>query len=188
LGELKRAEQLFSSVIQSLPAYGPAWGALGQVQFAQGHDQEAEANFRRAIDLSDRKDARKIKNDLAVLWESRGKRSEAVALLQSIVSETAPGRERLRMLTNLGAWQSRLGHHQDSLQSLAAALTEAETTVGPSHPDTAQVLQALGQALQKAGRKADARQVRQRAHSLTAEFAAQTNAGSATVDVRDLKE
>ena len=97
-----------------------------------------------------------------------------------------PGQSRARILANLGALRLKLGNPADAVVALGRSLQEMETAVGPVHPDVAKVLEVYERVLRKAGHKAEAIEVAQRAISIRSSFGGQ-DATRASMDYRDLK-
>jgi hypothetical protein len=126
-------------------------------------------------------------NNLAVLSEARGNLREAAGHYELALSGVLAGQSRAIMLANLGALRSKLGNPAGAVIALRLSLQEMETAVGPVHPDVAKVLEVYERVLRKAGRKADANGVAQRARIIHSSFVGQDNANRATVDYLDLK-
>jgi tetratricopeptide (TPR) repeat protein len=81
LGELVRAEQLFRQALAAMPNRGDLWNMLGGVLGLQRRYKEAEDALRQA--LSNPADPASVtaRNDLAVIYDARGKLREAASLL-----------------------------------------------------------------------------------------------------------
>jgi len=187
LGELAHAEQLFRRALATMPNRADLWNLLGGVLALQRRYKEAEDALRQA--LSNPADPASVtaRNDLAVIYEARGKFREAADLYEQAIAGTPAGQSRARMLANLGALRLKLGNPAGAVVELGRSLQEMETAVGPTHPDVAKVLEVYERILRKSGNKAEAIEVAQRAKSIRSSFVGRDNATGATVDFRDLK-
>jgi len=187
LGELVRAEQLFRQALAAMPNRTELWNLLGGVLARQHRYKEAEDALRKA--LSDPPDPASLtaSNDLAVIYEARGKLREAVGLYEQAICGAVAGQSRARILANLGALQLKLGNPAVAAVAIGRSLQEMEAAVGPAHPDVARVLEVYERVLRKAGHKAEAIEVAQRAKSIRSSFVGQDNANRVTVDYLDLK-
>jgi tetratricopeptide (TPR) repeat protein len=187
LGELVRAEQLFRQALTAMPNRADLWNLLGGVLALQRRYKEAEDALTQA--LSNSADAASVTavNDIAVIYEARGKLHEAAGLYERAISSVPAGQSRARMLANLGALRLKLGNPAGAVVTLGRSLQEMESAVGPTHPDVAKVLEVYDRVLRKSGHKAEAIELAQRAKSIRSSFIGQDNATQATVDYRDLK-
>jgi tetratricopeptide (TPR) repeat protein len=187
LGELVRAEQLFRQALTAMPKRADLWNLLGGVLVLQRRYKEAEDALTRA--LSNPADAANVTavNDIAVIYEARGKLHEAAGLYERAISSVPAGQSRARMLANLGALRLKLGNPAGAVVALGQSLQEMESAVGPTHPDVAKVLEVYDRVLRKSGHKAEAIELAQRAKSIRSAFIGQDNTSRATVDYRDLK-
>jgi tetratricopeptide (TPR) repeat protein len=187
LGELGRAEQLFRQALAAMPNRAELWNLLGGVLALQRRYKEAEDALWQA--LSNPADPASVtaRNDLAVIYEARGKLREAAGLYEQAISSAPAGQSRARILANLGALRLKLGNPAGAVVALGRSLQEMETAVGPAHPDVAKVLEVYERVLRKAGHKAEAIEAAQRAKSIRSSFVGQDNATRASVDYRDLK-
>jgi hypothetical protein len=88
------------------------------------------------------------------------------------------------MLSNLAVLQWKSGQREAAVETLREALAAMEAAVGPDHPDVAKILDDYSAALEKTGRKAEAKTLAARAESIRTSFQAQSGL---TVDWRDLK-
>jgi len=186
LGELVRAEQLFRQAVAALPNHAELWNLLGSVLVLQHRYKEAEDALSKALSDPANPASVAARNDLAVLYQFRGKLSEAANLYEQAISNAPAGQSRARILANLGALRLKLGNPAGAGEVLGRALQEMETAVGLAHPDVAKVLEVYERVLRKAGHKAQAIEVAQRAKSIRSSFAGQ-GATPASVDYRDLK-
>jgi len=187
LGEFVHAELLFRQAITAMPDRADIWNLLGGVLALQRRYPEAEEALRHA--LSNPADPASVTahNDLAVIYQTRGKLHQAAALYEQGISNSPAGQARARMLANLGTLRLKLGNRAGALAALGRALQEMETAVGPAHSDVAKVLEVYEPILRKAGRKTEAIAAAQRAKSIRSSFAGLDNATRASVDYRDLK-
>jgi tetratricopeptide (TPR) repeat protein len=187
LGELVRAEQLFRQALAAMPNRAELWNLLGGVLALQRRYKEAEDALWQP--LSNPADPASVtaRNDLAVIYEARGKLREAAGLYEQAISSAPAGQSRARILSNLGALRLKLGNPAGAVAELGRSLQEMETAVGPTHPDVAKVLEVYEGVLRTSGNKAKAIEVAQRARSIRSSFVGQDNATGTTVDFRDLK-
>jgi len=187
LGQVVRAEQHFRQALAIMPNRAAVLNQLGGVLYLQHRYAEAEGAFRKALMYAGGLDSATARSDLALIYEARGKLREAAGLYEQAVSSTPAGQARARMLANLGALRLRLGNPADAVVALGRSLEEIEIAVGPVHPDVAHVLEIYERALRKAGHKAEAIDVAQRASAIRSSFTPQDNAARAIVDYLDLK-
>lgn len=186
-GELVRAEQLFRQALAAAPNRTELWNLLGGVLALQRRYKEAEDALGHA--LSNPADPASVtaSNDLAVIYEARGKLREALGLYEQAIRGTPAGQSRARILANLGGLELKLGNPAGAVAALGRSLQEMETAVGPAHPDVAKVLEVYERILRKVGHKAEAIETALRAKSIRSSFVGQDHAARATVDYRDLK-
>jgi tetratricopeptide (TPR) repeat protein len=187
LGELARAEQLFREALAAMPNRADLWNLLGGVLALQSRYKEAEDALKLA--LSNPADPASVtaRNDLAVIYQARGKLREAAELYEQAISSSPAGQARARMLANLGDLYLKLRNPTGAMMALGWSLEEMQTAVGPAHPDLATVLEVYARVLKKAGHRTEATEVAQRAKSIRSSFAGQDNETRASVDYRDLK-
>jgi tetratricopeptide (TPR) repeat protein len=187
LGEFVRAEQLFRQAMTAVPDRTDLWNLLGGVLVLQRRYKEAEDALTRALlNPADAADVAAV-NNIAVIYEARGKLHEAAGLYERAISTVPAGQSRARMLANLGALRLKLRNPAGAVAALGQSLQEMETAVGPTHPDVAKVLEVYDRVLRTSGHKAEAIELAQRAKSIRSAFIAQDNASRSTVDYRDLK-
>jgi Tfp pilus assembly protein PilF len=187
LGELVHAEQLFRQALAAMPNRAELWNQLGGVLALQRRYLEAEDALRHALSNPEDPASVTASNDLAVIYEARGKLREAVGLYEQAICGAVAGQSRARILANLGALQLKLGNPAVAVVAIGRSLQEMEAAVGPEHPDVARVLEVYERVLRKAGHKAEAIEVAQRAKSIRSSFVGQDNANRVTVDYLDLK-
>jgi Tfp pilus assembly protein PilF len=187
LGQVVRAEQHFRQALAIMPNRAAVLNQLGGVLYLQHRYEEAEGAFRKALLYAGGLDSVTARSDLALIYEARGKLREAAGLYEQAVSSTPAGQARARMLANLGALRLKLGNPADAVVALGRSLEEIEIAVGPVHPDVAHVLEIYERALRRAGHKAQAIDVAQRANAIRSSFTTQDNATRAIVDYLDLK-
>lgn len=168
LGELRVANTLAARAADLLSS-SPSISLLqGQISFRLGDLPAARRSLQKAVTLGAGSVALA---DLAFL-------SAAPNLLEEIIDGMPPGHTRARALRNLGLLQWRNGDRRQAVATLHRTILELEAAVGPTHPDLSATLTDYAEALEKIGRKTEAREVSRRA-------ALSSNA--ATVDWRDLQ-
>jgi Tfp pilus assembly protein PilF len=130
LGELVRAEQLFRQALAAMPNRADLWNQLGGVLALQRRYLEAEDALRQA--LSNPADPASVtaRNDLAVIYEARGKLHQAAGLYEQAISSAPAGQSRARILANLGALRLKLGNPAGAVVALGRSLQEMERTGG----------------------------------------------------------
>jgi tetratricopeptide (TPR) repeat protein len=79
LGEYDQAVAFFSEALARVPTYPAAREALGEALHLLGRDEEAAAQYRQILEQAPRSD---VAADLALLYRTMGKSSEAAALAQ----------------------------------------------------------------------------------------------------------
>ena len=188
LGQVVRAELYFRQALAIMPNRAAVLNQLGGVLYLQRRYKEAEGVFRKALLYAGSLDSITARSDLAVIYEAQGKLREAAGLYEPALSSIPAGQGRARMLANLGALRLKLGNPPEAILALGRSLEEMETAVGPSHPDVAHILEIYERALRKAGHKAQAIDVAQRANAIRSSFTRQDSSTRAIVDYLDLKK
>jgi tetratricopeptide (TPR) repeat protein len=171
-----------------MPNRAAVLNQLGGVLYLQRRYKEAEGVFRKALLYAGGLDSITARSDLAVIYEAEGKLRQAAGLYEQALSSSPAGQAHARMLANLGALRLKLGNPPDAILALGRSLEEMEIAVGPSHPDVAHILEIYERALRKAGHKAQAIDVAQRANAIRSSFTRQDNSTRAIVDYLDLKK
>jgi tetratricopeptide (TPR) repeat protein len=179
LGEYATAEQLVRRAVGHSPDNANAWRLLGQILCQNRRYGDAKAAFRRSLAI---RDDPWVWNDLAVLHQKEGQKTQALELLQRAALGMAPGQARARVRANLGLLQWRMGARAEGAASLRGALEEMTTAVGSNHPDTGWILESYAEVLRKAGRKAESKIARDRATEIRTAFSFQNNRNGMTVD------
>jgi len=187
LGELVHAEQLFRQALATMPSRTEVWSLLGGVLVLQRRYREAENALVHALSNPAVPASFTARNDLAVIYEVRGKLREAADLYEQAISSAPAGQARARMLANLGDLHLKLGNPTGAMTVLGRSLEEMQTAVGPAHPDVAKVMEVYARVLKQAGHGTEAIEVAQHAKSIRSLFAGQDNETRASVDYRDLK-
>jgi tetratricopeptide (TPR) repeat protein len=180
VGDYGRAEAYVREALALAPTEPRVWQLLGSVLIKRKRYQQAEAAERHSLSLGGTGIAASVWSDLAVIHEAQGKYEESEKALQRSIEITTPGRQRARMLANLGDVERKLGRFEDAVVHSRQGLEEMEAAVGPRHPDVATILEVHSTALRQAGRRPEAKQAAGRAREIRSLLAA-------TVDWRDLK-
>jgi serine/threonine protein kinase/Tfp pilus assembly protein PilF len=129
--------------------------ALARLLRAQGHANEALAQFERAGKLG--ADQAETLLGMSSIYESQGRHREAAEANQRAleISETALGREHPKLIPLYGHQGVLLvveGRFDDALAAYQRALAIGEKTVGPEHVLNAPIHSELGQLLGRLGR------------------------------------
>ena len=185
LGDHRRAESFVRQAMELEPTNVTVLKVLAQALYLQKRFSEAKVMLQKI--LTTQSDP-VTKGDLAALYQAEHKNEMAMALFQQAVSEITPGQARARLLTNLGVLQWEAGMRETSEKTLQDALEEAEASVGADHPDTARILERYSEVLRRTGRKAEAKKATERAVTIRASSAGQTNENGFTVDWRDSRQ
>ena len=182
LGDHRRAEQILRQVLVAHPDNPSVLRSLAQALHLQGRDTQAALILEQLL-LSSQAPA--VRADLAVLYQTSGRRDKALELLLSAVNDSEPGQARARLLTNLGVLHWKMGSRKESEIALRSALAEAEASVGKKHPDTAWTLEQYSEVLRALGSKQEARRLSARAAEIRAALSPQTDDRRFTVDWRE---
>ncbi len=148
--------------------------ALASVHERRGKYEEAEAQLRRALELSARAagaeslDAALVRNSLAIILYREGHYPEAeaehrrvLALRQKLLGADHP--LVAQSMANLGSTLQRLGREADAEVQMRAALVLRERVLGAEHPDVAHTLHILATLLADMGRLDEAEAAQRRA-------------------------
>jgi Flp pilus assembly protein TadD len=143
---LREAEQLARHAMTLNPTYDSSYNTLGVVLAKRHADQDAEAAFRRAIQLAPDRVTPSV--NLAILYARSGRHAEALTLLRAAF-EKSPEQPGLRTqlavaLRNDGIAQARTGRLPE-----AEALFREALQLAPDDPETHR---NLGLALWEQGR------------------------------------
>jgi tetratricopeptide (TPR) repeat protein len=182
LGHHRRAEQILRQVLVTHPDNPSVLRALAQALYHQGLATQAALILEKLL-LSSQ--ALGVRADLAVLYQTLGRKDKALELLLSAVDDSEPGQVRARLLTNLGVLHWKMGSRKESEIALRLALAEAEASVGKQHPDTAWILEQYSEVIRALGRKQEARRLSARAAEIRSALSTQTNDRHFTVDWRE---
>lgn len=190
LGELKLAEATTMRILEANPDSAVGWLQLGQIRFERREFAEAEKATRRALELSAGSDPaieHAALNDLATIHFERRELADAEKLLLRSLGQSQGAYARANIRTNLAKLYWATGRRDEALLNYETALKEAESSVGPSHPETGILLAEYSFMLKKAGRKQESRALEKRAESIRSAFAYQANTTGASIDWRDIK-
>jgi tetratricopeptide (TPR) repeat protein len=124
-GRLKEAEAIYRQRLTARPDSALIWVNLGNVQMAQGFQQEAEEAYRTALDLDP--DQRDALNNLAwLLLESDGDLDEAKKLAKRAVSVEWP--DSYLALETLGRIHLEMGDCEAADEVFRSALETAPSS------------------------------------------------------------
>jgi CHAT domain-containing protein/Tfp pilus assembly protein PilF len=140
---------------------------LGQIYADQGHDDQAEPLYKRAIALMEKGTGQgsveiaPLLNNLAALYQRQSRFSEAEPLFKRAlaVSEKSLSREHPdvgRALNNLATLYVKQEHFAEAEPLFQRALAIYQKAAGPEHPAVATVLNNIGQVDRDLNRDADA--------------------------------
>ncbi|QOZ74640.1 hypothetical protein XH83_03755 [Bradyrhizobium sp. CCBAU 53351] len=140
---------------------------LGQIHADQGHDDQAEPLYKRAIALMEKGTGQgtveiaPLLNNLAALYQRQGRFAEAEPLFKRAlaVSEKGLSREHPdvgRALNNLATLYVKQEHFADAEPLFQRALAIYQKIAGPEHPAVATVLNNIGQVDRDLNRDTDA--------------------------------
>lgn len=140
---------------------------LGQILADQGHDDQAEPLYKRAIALMEKAtgldsvEVAPLLNNLAALYQRQSRFSEAEPLFRRAlaVREKALSREHPdvgQSLNNLGTLYVKQQHYAQAEPLFQRALAIYQKVGGPEHPAVATLLNNLGQLYRDLNRDGDA--------------------------------
>lgn len=140
---------------------------LAQIYADQGHDDQAEPIYKRAIALMEKGtgldgvEIAPVLNNLAALDQRQGRFADAEPLFKRALAirEKALSREHPdvgQSLNNLGTLYVKQEHFADAEPLFQRALAIYQKVGGPEHPAVATLLNNLGQLDRDLGRDADA--------------------------------
>ncbi len=134
-GDAPSAEAACRDALTLDPLLAEAHANLGVVRMRRGGTSEAEEAYRDALRLDpDLADAR---YNLAALLERSGRATEGLAVLQPLVTSTAPADgEALRLAARLAAASGDA--------PLARAYLDRSLRIEPGNPEAAEILRMLG--------------------------------------------
>jgi tetratricopeptide (TPR) repeat protein len=142
--QLGRLEACLKECLAARPDSLQLRGIAAAFQTRRGRYAEAEASYRRILEKAP---SASLLNNLAyVLTLQEGKAGEALEVLQKAVTLAGTNAE---LLDTRGTLYLHTGRTDEALRDLRAAVAQEPTAVRRLH---------LAQALQRAGRRADARQ------------------------------
>ena len=170
-GDLKQAEALLTDALSRQPGPTPDRAAtliaLANVHSARHRPFQAETLVREAVAIleaapaSDPRALPAALNTLGTLHleldDPQGAERQFRKALD--LAGEAPPAFRATLGSNLAAAIFAQGRTTESLSLYSRTLTETQSALGPVHPRTAGVRQFYAEALRKAGRKAEARDV-----------------------------
>lgn len=140
---------------------------LAQIRADQGHDDEAEPIYKRAIGLMetstrlDSVEVAPVLNNLAALYQRQGRFAEAEPLFKRalVVREKSLPRDHPdvgQALNNLATFYVKQERQADAEPLLQRALAIYQKAVGPDHPAVATILNNIGQVDRDLNRDAEA--------------------------------
>jgi CHAT domain-containing protein/Tfp pilus assembly protein PilF len=172
-GKYSEALPLAQAMVSNLEKSGDsrdlatALNNLAQIQADQGHDDEAEPLYKRAIALMekggglDSVEIAPVLNNLAALDQRQSRYAEAEPLFRRALAirEKALPREHPdvgQSLNNLATFDVKQEHYAEAEPLFQRALAIYQKAGGPEHPAVATLLNNLGQLYRDLDRDADA--------------------------------
>jgi len=136
LGLLDDADRLAGDAVAGAPRSADAWHLRGQVALARGRDEEALADFHRALAIAP--DDRAVLFDTADVYRRLNRPQRALATLAILGETYGPNQTPANVLALEGMAQESLGRRIDALESYRAALAR-----GGASPDIERRVAAL---------------------------------------------
>ncbi|RXH21359.1 hypothetical protein XH99_23555 [Bradyrhizobium nanningense] len=172
-GRYSEALQLAQAMVASLEKtsnnrdLAAALNNLAQIDADQGHDDQAEPLYKRAIALMEKGTGQgsveiaPLLNNLAALYQRQSRFTEAEPLFRRalVVREQALSREHPdvgQSLNNLATYYVKQQRHAEAEPLFQRALAIYQKAAGPEHPAVATVLNNIGQVDRDLDRDADA--------------------------------
>jgi tetratricopeptide (TPR) repeat protein len=154
--QLEPARQNAEQALTLDPKLPSAWAVRGGVMRAAGQPQQALADNLRALGYAP--GDRTILLEIAELHRQLNQPDRALHTLQTLADTYSPGEEPGQVLYLMGMAYSALGRHDDSLESLKAAVAKGKPTP--------EMFYGLGEAQLLAGHPAEAAEAARHALSL----------------------
>ncbi len=171
------AELTLGLSVDDPEAEAGARNVLANVLAAEGRLAEAEAEYRRALELREAElpagdpEIAVSRSNLGLVVNSRGRHADAevefrkaLALMEAALGPGHPAMGTFR--NNLANSLSDQGKYAEAEQELRQALAVMEAALGPEHPDVALSLSNLAQVLGLEGKLAEAETLHRRALAL----------------------
>ncbi|MFE1318584.1 tetratricopeptide repeat protein [Kitasatospora phosalacinea] len=130
-GHADQAAAACTAALAADPEFAPAWALRGELAYAAGDFDAAAADLERAVALDDDPG---IRFNLAVAYHDCARDTEAVALLDAVVTETADPAAHLQRAKSLHRL-ARSAHAETGL--LLAAVTDLVLAAGADDPELA---------------------------------------------------
>jgi tetratricopeptide (TPR) repeat protein len=124
-GEYEAASLDLKEAIDLDPGRAEVWCNLAHVQAAKGEETEAEASFRKALEL--KPDLDQAVSGLGVLLLAGGRTGESISFLERFMTEEAPS---IRTMIAYSRALAASGRHADAVATLERAVSLA-----PDNPD-----------------------------------------------------
>jgi tetratricopeptide (TPR) repeat protein len=177
LGKLNEAESLLRDALANAPKKGSEWVRggvemhLASILVGQGHQNEAEAMARTAVDDFERAlgsgspEVTKALIALATIYRTAGKYEQSIPLCQrAITSDSALFRYEhpgvARDLTELAYNYAAQKRYADAEPLYKRALEMQLRVLPPDHPDSRKTLDAYADLLRTLGRNEEAEKLR----------------------------
>jgi tetratricopeptide (TPR) repeat protein len=120
-GSADTAQESAARAVRLAPKLAEGWAVYGRVMQARQRPQEALASFQRALALAP--SDRQVPLQIAQLYTDLGQPQRALATLQGLADQYAPGEEPHQVLYQEGLAHLALARYEDAVESLAAAST-----------------------------------------------------------------
>jgi CHAT domain-containing protein/Tfp pilus assembly protein PilF len=172
-GRYSEALPLAQAMVASLEKTGnnrdlaAALNNLAQIDADQGHDDQAEPLYKRAIALMEKGTGQgsveiaPLLNNLAALYQRQSRFTEAEPLFRRALAVREQGLSREhpdvgQSLNNLATYYVKQQRHAEAEPLFQRALAIYQKAAGPEHPAVATVLNNIGQVDRDLNRDADA--------------------------------
>jgi tetratricopeptide (TPR) repeat protein len=119
VGDLKRAEEQYEAVLQTLRHYSTVYCRLGQLMLRTKQIDRAETYYRDALRISSENADANL--GLAEVLATRGKADEGAAIYEDQLKKSETG-ERARILVAYGLFLHNLGRLEDAKQRLTESI------------------------------------------------------------------
>lgn len=182
LGDWRLAGEQLERARQLRPESAEVWWRLGQAQMMNGEREAARQSWGRVLQLTG--DERLVAMCLA---ELSGDAREQRVWLERALKEVGKGVGRWRVMAKLAELEGKEKRWKEAVGWYGEVVAELEQWPGGRHPDLGVALARYGEVLRKAGQKAEARAVAERAREARSWQAWQANGNGDTVDWRELR-
>ena len=125
-GDVKAAQSDAEAAIDIEPRSAEAWWVRGRVMRQQSDNQEALADFHRALSYDPRNGP--VLHELAITYLALREPQRALSNLQALIDQHPPGAEPQQLLFEIGQAYAGLGRYDDAVDSFHHALAREKPT------------------------------------------------------------